>query len=198
MPAAVTELPAISDPPRKRWTRAECEALASSGVLDYEHLELVDGELITKMGKKRPHVNSQARLHAWLISVFGFGRINLEAPIDVGPQDNFTNEPVPDLIVLSCDFEEIVSRNPHPDEVLLAIEIAHTTLSFDLRTKAALYARAGIPEYWVLDIAGRRLFVHREPREGQYRSITSYAEDESVATLAAPGSEFRIRDAFPQ
>ncbi len=70
MPTAVTELPVRMEPPRKRWTRAECDALAESGVLECQKLELIEGELIDKMGKKRPHVNSVALLAKWLTDVF--------------------------------------------------------------------------------------------------------------------------------
>ena len=65
-----------------------------------------------------------------------------------------------------------------------------------MTTKAELYARAGIVEYWVVDVAARRLIVHRDPREGLYRSSTAYSEEEVVSPLALPGSEFRILDAF--
>ena len=63
--------------------------------------------------------------------------------------------------------------------------------------KAALYARAGIQEYWVLDVTGRRLIVHRQPANGKHTSIVAYDESESVAPLAAPTSEFKVADAFP-
>ncbi len=76
----------------------------------------------------------------------------MEAPIDVSPNDNPTNEPVPDLIVLNHDSATIVSGNPQPSDLNLIVEISDSTL-FDLTTKAWLYARAGILEYWVLDVA---------------------------------------------
>ena len=76
------------------------------------------------------------------------------------------------------------------------VEVADTSLTFDLTVKAALYARAGIVEYWVLDVSGRRLVVHRDPRDGRYRSIVAFSEQESAAPLASPGSAFRIGDAF--
>src|ERR1017187_941332 len=72
MPAVVTERPyrpVPTDPPRKRWTRLECVTLEESGLWDRLHLELVNGELISKMGKNRPHVNGLIVLQAWLIQV---------------------------------------------------------------------------------------------------------------------------------
>jgi Uma2 family endonuclease len=200
MPIALTEIPAPvapPDPPRKRWTRAECAALEASGLLDYESLELVEGELISKMGKKRPHVNSFNRLHEWLVHVFGWRQVDVEAPIDVAPEDNPTNEPVPDLIVLRKDPSHLTS-NPRPEDLQLVVEIADASLSFDVRVKAALYARAGVIEYWVLDVAGRRLVFHRNPESGKYADVIAYSEHESVSPLSAPQAQFRVGDAFPQ
>jgi len=86
---------------------------------------------------------------------------------------------------------------PQPEDLDLVVEVADTTLTFDLTVKAALYARAHIVEYWVLDVASRRLIVHRDPQSGRFMSIVAYGEDESVAPLAASQSEFRVADAFP-
>jgi Uma2 family endonuclease len=201
MPAVVTERPyrpVPTDPPRKRWTRQECASLEASGLWNGQHLELVDGELISKMGKKRPHVNALLLIQAWLFDVFGAQYVNLHAPIDVAPEDNPINEPEPDLIVLTRPSREFPNANPRPGDLCLVVEISDSTLGFDLTAKAALYARAAIVEYWVLDIPARRLVVHRDPQDGQYRSGTVYSELESVVPLAAPGHEFRIGDGFPQ
>src|SRR5271166_5556794 len=142
MPIALTEIPAPvapPDPPRKRWTRAECATLEASGLLDQDNLELVEGELISKMGKKRPHVRSFSRLQVWLMQTFGWNFVNAEAPIDVAPEDNPTNEPVPDLIVLRRKFTGFRSAKPQPRDLDLVVEIADTSLAFDLTVKAALY-----------------------------------------------------------
>src|ERR1019366_10329935 len=158
MPVALTiapDPPAPLSPPRKRWTRAECAALESSGVWDQQKLELIDGELISKMGKNRPHVNALVTMMQWLVDTFGRGRVNPKAPIDVAPQDNPTNEPEPDLIVLRRASSSFQTSPPQPADLA----------RFDLTVKAGLYARAGIVEYWVLDLTGRRLIVHREPEQ---------------------------------
>ncbi len=117
MPTAVINLPARFDPPRKRWTRSQYQELSASGLLDREHLELVEGELISKMGKKRPHVNSVTLLLGWLVDVFGARRVNPEAPIDVAPEDNPSSEPEPDLIVLKRDLSHFRNTNPRPDDL---------------------------------------------------------------------------------
>src|SRR5471030_2066283 len=110
MPTTVTDLPAQLGPPRKRWTRSEYEELPSI-LLDGQRLELIEGELINKMGKKPPHVNSVALLREWLFGVFG-GRCVLQAaPIDVAPEDNPSSEPEPHLQVLKRNMSHFTSKN---------------------------------------------------------------------------------------
>lgn len=184
-------------PPRKRWTRSECIVLESSGLWDQRRLELVQGELISKLGKNRPHVNTLTRLLLWLVEIFGPDFVNPEAPIDVAPEDNPTNEPEPDVIVLRRDLSNFAS-NPRPEDVLLVVEVADSSLNFDLTVKARLYARAGIAEYWVADVNTKRIYVHRNPDSGKYGSVVIYSEQETVSPLAAPNAEFLVVTAFPQ
>lgn len=200
MPTVVTERPyrpVPMEPPRKRWTRSECLAMEESGVWSQQRLELVEGELISKMGKKRPHTNILIVVQAWLIRVFGEQYVNPETPVDVAPHDNPTSEPEPDLVVLAKPSREFTSANPQPGDLRLVVEISDSTLGFDLTRKAGLYARAGIVEYWVFDVAARRLVVHRDPGKGLYQSVAVYNDQESVSPLAAPGHEFRVGEAFP-
>jgi Uma2 family endonuclease len=198
MPVALTialEPQIPLSPPRKRWTRTECAALEASGIWEAQKLELIDGELISKMGKNRPHVRALVRMMKLLVEVFGWDRVNPEAPIEVASRDNPTNEPEPDLIVLR-QISSFPTTAPKPTDLDLVVEIADTTLRFDLTVKAELYARAGIVEYWVLDLTGRRLIVHREPQAGSYRSIIAYSESEMVAPLASPQNELLVTDLF--
>ena len=200
MPIALTETPVAPpppEPPRKRWTRAECTILEASGLLDQQRLELVQGELISKMGKKRSHVNTLTMLLGWLIEVFGSDFVNPAAPIDVAPEDNPTNEPEPDVIVLRRELSHFQS-NPRPQDVVLVVEVADSSLTFDLTVKARLYARAGIAEYWVADVLARQIYVHRGPDSGKYGSVVIYGSQETVSPLAAPHAEFLVGSAFPQ
>lgn len=183
-------------PSRKRWNRDECAELDACGVFKQERLELVDGELISKMGKNRPHVNAFMLMLFWLVETFGKEYVNAEAPIDVSAADNSANEPEPDLIVLNRKCASIVSGNPQAAEISLLVEISDSTLNFDLTVKAALYARAGIGEYWVLDVGGRRVICHRGPADGRYSDVMVYAEREQVAPLAAPEVWFCAAIAF--
>lgn len=184
-------------PKRKRWTRAECKALESTGLWNNEKLELIEGDLISKMSKNRPHVTVMMSVMEWLAAVFGLRHLTPEAPIDVSPEDNPTSEPQPDLVVIANPYPAYASANPGPSDVRLLVEISDTTLAFDLGIKARLYARAGIAEYWVVDVVGRRIVVHRDPRDGFYQAVTSHHVGQSIEPLSAPGKFFSVDDAFP-
>ncbi len=78
------------------------------------------------------------------------------------------------------------------------VEIADSTLKFDLTVKAALYARADIAEYWILDVAGKRLIAHRNPISGTYTSVVVYSENEIISPLAAPQARFCPAGSVPR
>lgn len=177
------------------WTREECETLEAAGLLDFERFELIEGDLIRKMAKNPPHSYGLKSLLNWLIQAFGIAFVMQEVAIDLAPEDTPTSLPEPDIIVLKSHYSTFAKANPGSRDLHLVVEVAHATLDFDLTTKADLYARAGIPEYWVLDVPGRRLVVHRDPQNG--KSVIAFSEQESVTLLAAPNAEFRVRDAFP-
>ena len=103
MPVAFTEPIAPPDPqspPRKKWTREECKWLKATGMWNLERLELIDGELVSTMGKKRPHTIALNAIRVWAAAVFGGFNVETETSIDVAPGDNPINEPEPDVLVL--------------------------------------------------------------------------------------------------
>jgi hypothetical protein len=134
-------------PHRRRWTRIECEALESIGMWNTEKLELIEGDLIDRMGKDSSHVDAMMLVLEWLAAVFGMRYIRPEAPIDVAPEDNPANEPQPDLAVLKQPRSSYGVANPKAEDIRLLIEISDTTLAFDLGIKARIYARAEIVGY---------------------------------------------------
>lgn len=180
-------------PRRLRLTRGDCAVLEQSGQFEKKKAELIEGDLIEKMGKKRPHTNSNSAIARWLFGIFSF--VNSETPIDVAPEDNPTSEPEPDLIVLN---KLILDANPKPEDLLLVVEISDSSLRFDLTVKAGLYARAGILDYWVVDVLGHRIGIHRDPQNGVYQLVQWYGEGETVSPLAAPEARLAVADAFPR
>lgn len=156
--------------------------------------ELIEGDIVDKRGRKPPHVLVVTLVFRALAAIFGFDLIQSQAPVALDEH----NEPEPDAAALVRPLREYLTRGtPTPEEVRLVVEIADTTLAADLTAKAALYARFGIAEYRVVDIAARRLVVHRQPGAGGYADVVSYSEAEEAAPLAAPHSTVRVADLLP-
>ncbi len=194
MPSTLIAPPVeFAEVPRKKWTRDECAQLGA--ILDLHQYELIDGDLIKKMGKNHPHVWTLMLLGKWLGSIFPDFTVGQEVPIDVRPEDNPSSDPEPDLVVLTRPYNELQPR-PKACDVRLVVEVSDTTLAFDLTQKARLYARAGIADYWVLDVVGRRLIVHRQPQDGAFQDVKVYTAPESVAPLAAPDSVVNVDTFF--
>ena len=84
-----------------------------------------------------------------------------------------------------------------PDEIRLLVEVADTSAGFDLKTKSLVYARVDVVEYWVVDVVGRRLVVHRNPSASGYSSIEAFAENEYCSSLAAPDHRILVGDLLP-
>jgi Uma2 family endonuclease len=167
--------------PRKKFTRAEVERLSADGYFEGQRYELIGGDLIDKMGQKPPHAVAIQNLFDVLFLIFGIGFIRGQSSIDVADADRDRNEPEPDIVVTKRPKTHYLDHHPRGEECLLVAEVSDTTLRSDLTRKAALYARAGVREYWVLDLKGRRLVVHRHPRDGAYHSVQFFSESECVS-----------------
>jgi Uma2 family endonuclease len=183
-------------PNRKRFTRKECEFLEQNGLLKGRY-ELIDGEIIYKMPQNPPHIFTLAIIAEWLRSLFGGLYVITQSSIDVDVVDPEINEPEPDIFVLAQPITAFAARNIVSSDLILLVEVSETTLRYDLRNKAALYARAGIIEYWVADISGRRFIVHRNPGADGYAQVTEYTADETVSPLARPDTAVRVADLLP-
>ena len=164
------------------WTRDDCRKLEGMGILP-ERWELVQGEIISKMGTNLPHSMMAQRIAAWLMSVFSTDCILPTCGIDVAPEDNPTSEPEPDITILNRPAGQL-GRNPGPGDIVLIVEVSDTTLDHDLGPKARLYARAGIQEYWVIDIKGRRIHQHRQPKTEGYASLRVVETGDALSPLA--------------
>ncbi len=141
-----------------------------------------------------PHIAATLLIQAALASVFQSGwviLVQMPLVLDTG------SKPEPDLAVVRGEPRDFVPGPPTTAE--LVVEVADTTLAFDLGRKAELYARAGIPEYWVLNLLDRVLVVHRRPdcSTGGFDEITRLAETALVSPLAAPTAAIPVRDLLP-
>ena len=183
-------------PNRKRWTRDDCAFLERVGFTP-ERYELIDGEIIDKMGQNRPHAIAVTLLIKWLIAIFGGDFVQCQLAIEIADADRPSYQPEPDAAVLAQPVTAYLSEPPGPGDLRLVVEVSDSTLRGDLNTKAALYARAGIPEYWVLDVSSRRLFVHRGPANGTYATVEWYSDTESVSPEASPENLTPIANLLP-
>ena len=188
---------ALPESPRKKWNRAEVRILETTGVLDGQHLELIEGELLNKMGKGWLHVLATSKILQVLIELFGVANVVSEAPIELSADDNLANEPEPDVIVLKRSKTEFGPALPKPEELHLVVEVANTSLNLDLRVKARLYARSGIMEYWIVDLNARQVLVMRQPEGDHYRLMTAYSLEEIINPIAKPDSSIAVSALLP-
>jgi Uma2 family endonuclease len=189
MPAATLEVPMEEilelfdgpPPPRKRFTRAEVEQMLEAGLSLVERCELIDGDLIDKMGQNPPHAAAIRLIADSFFEIFGQGRVLVQAPIEVAAPEQQWTWPEPDVAVLAHASLEYQQRHPRGDELLVLVEVADTTVRQDAFKKRDIYARAGVPEYWVLAIGPRRLIVYRHLAQGSYGETLVLSETGEVS-----------------
>ena len=176
-------------PPRRPLTVADVEAMVASGILgEDERVELIEGALVTMSPKGNHHELLKLKLdrywqrrapdHIWLIT---------ETTFPLSP----TTYLEPDFVI----FPRAVGLSGlNPATALLVVEIADTSLGYDLGPKAQLYAGHGVTELWVIDAAGERIHVHRTPGPQGYGSVTTFGPKAQLAPQAAPELALRLTD----
>jgi Uma2 family endonuclease len=186
---------AAIEPESRRWTVEEFHRLAETGVFGpEERLELIDGDIVCMSPQNPPHSTAAVLTEAELARVFRRGyHLRGQKPLVLGT----AAEPEPDIAVVRGSARDF--RRQHPTTAALVVEVADSSLDYDRGPKAALYARAGIPEYWILNVPERVLEVHRDPDAGAgvYRSTDRLGESQAISPLAAPSAVIRISDLLP-
>ena len=182
---------------RKKWTVRECRVMTETGLLTPGKFELIEGEVISKMGQGRLHIAVVTRIIAVLTAIFGSESVQNQAQIGIGELDE-NNDPEPDVAVLRGTVMDYLHREPNPaDEVLLVVEASYSSLTGDTTTKARIYAKYGIQEYWVVSILHRELIVFRQPGPDGYSETLVVSETESLVPMAAPESSVRVNTCWP-
>ena len=179
----------------KRFTVDQYHRMSELGILSpVERTELINGEVITMAAKGTAHTSAVLVTHHLLINL-------LAGSVFVQSQDPITlndySEPEPDIAVVKLDPLAYSTRHPGPEDVLLLIEVAGSSLKYDLETKAPMYAIAGIQDYWILDVLERSLHVFRQPAKGQYQSHLVLASALSISPLAFSKLEIQVSDMLP-
>jgi Uma2 family endonuclease len=169
---------------RRRFTVDEFSRMAEAGLfLEQPRVELVDGEVIqmTPIGPR--HARCVTFLVEWLVSrLTGRALLFPQVSIHLGPR----TECQPDLLLVRPPLASYTDRTPAPRDVLLLVEVSDTSLGYDQEIKIPLYAEAGVPEAWVVDLADEVVHVHREPAGDRYRAVERVSRGGTVAPAAFP------------
>jgi len=192
----------MSEPlvPVRKWTRLEYDRLVEAELLGPEdRIELLGGHMIVKEPQYSSHATSIRLVHRTLTAAFGVGwDVREQMPVALDEE----SEPEPDVSVVAGHPRDY--RDAHPERPALIVEVALSRLRFDREHKGSLYARAGIADYWIVNIPARRVEIYREPLPDESalfgwrygRSIALGPEDR-VAPLAAPDASVLIADLLP-
>jgi len=184
----------------RHWNREEYLKMGDAGVFaPGERVELIEGEIITMTPQKSPHSAAVRLVQEALRGLFGAGfDVRPQLPLALGPD----SEPEPDCAVVRGSVRDYVESQP--TTAVLAVEVADSTLDFDRGPKGTLYAKGGIPEYWIVNLIDRVLEVYRDPgplapgsSEFAYRSVQRLGPSDSVAPLGGRGGAVRVADLLP-
>ncbi len=190
----------IYPPTTRRWTRVEYERLVELGVFQPgERLELIDGLLVVREPQGTRHATAIRRVLAALRGVLGDAwQIDSQLPLALDED----SEPEPDVAVVPGDARTY--RDAHPARAVLIVEVAEASYRIDHEYKASLYTRAGIADYWIIDLVRDALEVHRDPEVSpgapcgwHYRSVVTLRPPATVAPLLVPGASIPVGDLLP-
>ncbi len=156
--------------------------MIDSGVLAGRQVELIAGEIVDMAPESPLHASRAWSLAEYLRQQLA-GRAVIRESYPVTLLSD--SEPAPDIAVVRWRADAYARTHPQPEDIFWLLEISNSTVDYDLSTKANLYARAGIADYWVVDLPADRVGVHRQPREGTYQSV-NLVQSGTIAPLAFP------------
>jgi Uma2 family endonuclease len=190
---------AVPPVPIRRWSVDEYHTMLRAGILsEDDHVELLDGWLVPKMTKNPPHRIATRRVRKALERVVPQGwYVDSQEPI-ASP----TSEPEPDGSVIRGDTSDYADRHPPAAEVALVVEVADVSLESDRTLKKAIYAQAGIPVYWIVNLIDKRVEVYLDPAgpadRPDYRVRREYCPGDEVPLLVegVPVGQIPVNDLF--
>ena len=177
---------------KKLFTVDDYYAMAHAGILgEDDRVELIEGEVIQMAPIGSRHQAVVDRLNRLFVSRVGDRAIvRVQGPLRLAP----ITEPQPDLQLLAPRDDFYAAAHPSQYEALLVVEVADTSLRFDRGQKAAIYARRGVLELWIVDVAGERILVRREPSAAGYGESLTVTRGDSLSPEAFPDVVFRTED----
>ena len=187
---------AISEYPQRHSVSAEeYLRMAEAGVFAPDaRLELIEGEIIEMAPIGSPHSGRVNILNKLFVQRAGDRAIvSVQHPVIASRR----SVPQPDLALLAPRADSYCDSHPTGSEILLVVEVADSTILFDLGTKVPLYARCGVREVWIVDVNERVIHVYRDPEPSGYRKTFTASGNERVASVALPDVWVAVRDLWP-
>ncbi|MBI3973583.1 MAG: Uma2 family endonuclease [Chloroflexi bacterium] len=176
--------------PRRRFTVDEYYRMAEAGILaEDDRVELIDGEIVHMSPISSRHAAGVKRVRRLFDRRLGDRVVvSVQDPVRLG---SFA-EPQPDIALLHPREDLYAEAHPGPENVLLIVEVADTSIQYDRQVKVPLYARAGVPEVWLADLTGDAVEAYREPSPDGYRVVRRLRRGERIAPQALPDLEIAV------
>ena len=166
---------------RRRFTVEDYHRMGEAGILtEDDRVELIEGTIVELSPIRDPHARAVNHLTEFLVVRLAGGEVTVSIQNPIRLSDD--TEPQPDLAVLRGRNRGLANAA----DVLLVIEVADTSRRYDRNVKLPLYAAAGIPEAWLVDLVARTIERHTEPHNGRYRQTTIARRGESLASTVLP------------
>jgi Uma2 family endonuclease len=186
---AMLDLAQLDPAQRRPITRAEYNAMGEAGLFQDERVELIDGVIVRMAPSGEPHDSTIERLNELLLPpLVGRARVRIQLAFVASEY----SEPQPDVAVVPRDEP----WPEHPGRAALLVEVSASSLRFDRGMKASVYARAGVPEYWVVDVSERTIEVHGAPDAERYTKTTLHRGKDVLAVPGFPDVHFAVDDVF--
>jgi Uma2 family endonuclease len=172
---------------RRLLTVDEFQRLAAQGFFaPDERLELIRGEIIEMSPIGDRHALCVTLLNDLLADLRPKGLVSPQNPLRIPGQQSV---PQPDIVLLRRR-KDFSSRPPHPGDVLLVVEVAESSLAYDRNVKIPLYAQAGLPEAWLVDLNSDTISVFRRPSPQGYQEVRQYRRGDEISPEAFPAVRF--------
>jgi Uma2 family endonuclease len=186
--------------PTKRWARVEYERLVDRAVFQPgDRVELVGGQLVVREPQGSPHAVAVRLAEDFIRAAFGSGwEVRGQMPVALDDE----SEPEPDVAVCAGSPRDYLTG--HPSRPVLLVEVAEASLAFDREHKGSLYARAHVPDYWIVNLVDHVLEVHRDPTPSadapygwRFSTRRRLGATDTVSPLRAPRARILVADLLP-
>jgi Uma2 family endonuclease len=183
----------VKTAPTYEFSVEEYLKLGEAGIFhEDDRVELLNGDIVLMAPIGIRHMNAVRRLNNRFARRFRDRCLaDAQNPLVIDGQ----SMPQPDLLLLRSELDEAAA--PGPEDVLLLVEVADSSLIYDQTEKLEAYARNGITEYWILDLTTNELVAHRDPDGRTYRTVLRVKKDESIAPLAFPDTPVPVAEILP-